>query len=240
VHHAGERIQVGVRIIDAATAYPRWAGSFQGDTKDVLALQDEIGRAVVAALGDAAHGGMRTSRAGHGTTSRDAYDFYLRGRHGLDQRSDTGFRAAVQFYRSAISIDSTYAAAYAGLAQAYALTGVAGDYDHFPPRETALKAEAAAEKAIALDDSLGEAHLALGIVRLLGPIGWNEAEREFYRALTLDPADPRIRAFLSVLYCWTERPAAGLREARAPRRRRLALGDGAARAGTGALHVAPL
>lgn len=82
------------------------------------------------------------------------------------------------------------------------------------PRETARLAEAAALKAIALDDSLGEAHLALGIVRMIGPIDFATSERELKRALALDSRDPRTRSYLSKMYAWSERPEAALREAR--------------------------
>lgn len=214
VQRDGTRIRVRVRLVDAATDYTRWSGSYAGEAKDVLALQDDIGRAVIAALRIAHPADAGASRARQGTANLDAYDLYLRGRHQTDLRSDTAFRAAVQLFRAAISADSAFPAAYAGLAEAYAHTEMSDDDEYFPPRETAPRALAAARRAVALDDSLSDAHLALGIVRLIGPIDFAQAERELSRALDLNPTDPRIHAYLSKLYGWTGRPAAAIREAR--------------------------
>jgi DNA-binding SARP family transcriptional activator/TolB-like protein len=214
VQRFGERVRVRVRLVDAATDYTRWSGSYVGEAKDVLALQDDIGRAVVAALSVPRPADAGASRARQGTASTDAYDLYLHGRHQEELRSDTSFRAAIQSYRAAIAADPGFAAAYAGLAEAYALTGMVDDDEHFPPRETAPKAEAAALKAVALDDSLGEAHLAFGIVRLVGPIDFGQSELELKRALALNPTDRRSHEYLSKLYGWTDRPEAAVREAR--------------------------
>lgn len=214
VRRDAERVRVRLRLVDAATDDTRWSGSFTGGAGDVLALQDDVDRAVLAALHVRRPADAGASRARQGTASLEAYDLYLRGRHQTDLRSDTSFRAAVGLYRAAIEADSGFAAAYAGLAEAYALTAMADDDEYFPPRETAPKAEAAALRAVALDDSLGEAHLALGIVRLIGPIAFGGAERELRRALALNPAEPRNHAYLSKLYGWTDRPEAALREAR--------------------------
>jgi tetratricopeptide (TPR) repeat protein len=88
------------------------------------------------------------------------------------------------------------------------------DYEYRGPRVTARLAVAAALTAIALDDSLAESHLALGIVRMIGPIDFARSESELRRALALDPRDRRTRSYLSKLYAWSERPDAALREAR--------------------------
>lgn len=214
VTRSGDRVRVNVRLIDAGSGYARWTGSYERESKDVLGLQEDIGRAVAAALRLGQFGDGGASRARHGTSNLAAYDRYLSGRHLEELRSDTGYRAAVDAYRAAIDMDSGFAAAYAGLAEAYVFTGVAGDYGHFPPRATARKAEAAALKAVALDDSLGEAHFALGVVRLAGVMDLGEAERQLRRALALNPADTRNREFLSIVYAWTGRPDAAVREAR--------------------------
>jgi len=144
-----------------------------------------------------------------------AYAYYLRGRQHRELRDDPGFSAAVADYRSAIVLDSTYAEAWAGLSEVYSLLRVVAKFEKYPPRETALLAESAALKAVELADSLGEAHMALGLVRLGGRLNLAEAGRELQLARSLDPSDPRTREYLVALYCWTDRPEQGLREARA-------------------------
>jgi DNA-binding SARP family transcriptional activator/tetratricopeptide (TPR) repeat protein len=146
------------------------------------------------------------------TKNAAAYDLYLRARHDLEMRSDTGFRAAVADYRAAIGLDSTFADAYAGLSESYSL--LLG-FDGYPSRATARSAESAALKAISLADSRAPGHLALGIVRMTGRMNFAEAERELLRAHALDPADPHTRGFLVRLYAWTGRSDEALREARA-------------------------
>jgi DNA-binding SARP family transcriptional activator len=148
------------------------------------------------------------------TKDAAAYDLYLRARHDLEMRSDTGFRAAVADYRAAIGLDSTFADAYAGLSEAYSLLRETGAFDSYPLRETARAAESAALKAISLADSRAPGHLALGLVRMTGRMNFAESERELLRARALDPADPDARGFLVVLYGWTGRPDEALRDAR--------------------------
>jgi DNA-binding SARP family transcriptional activator len=148
------------------------------------------------------------------TKNAAAYDLYLRARHDLEMRSDTGFRAAVADYRAAIGLDSTFADAYAGLSEAYSLL-LNSPSDGYPSRETARAAESAALKAISLANSRAPGHLALGLVRMTGRMNFAESERELLRARALDPADPDTRGFLVTLHAWTGRPDEALREARA-------------------------
>jgi DNA-binding SARP family transcriptional activator len=149
------------------------------------------------------------------TKNAAASDLYLRARHDMEMRNDTGFRAAVTDYRAAIGLDSTFSDAYAGLSESYSLLLGFGGFDGYRSRETARVAESAALKAISLADSRAPGHLALGIVRMTGRMNFAEAERELLRARALDPADQDTREFLVWLYAWTGRPDEALREARA-------------------------
>ena len=149
------------------------------------------------------------------TKDAAAYDLYLRARHDLEMRNDTGFRASVADYRAAIGLDSTFADAYAGLSESYSLLLNFGPFDGYPSRETARAAESAALKAVSLADSRAPGHVALGLVRMTGRMNFAESERELLRARALDPADQDTREFLVWLYAWTGRPDEALREARA-------------------------
>jgi DNA-binding SARP family transcriptional activator len=149
------------------------------------------------------------------TKNATAYDLYLRARHDLEMRNDTGFRASVADYRAAIGLDSTFADAYAGLSESYSLLLNFAPLDGNPSRETARAAESAALKAVSLADSRAPGHVALGLVRMTGRMNFAESERELLRARALDRADQDTREFLVWLYAWTGRPDEALREARA-------------------------
>ena len=154
------------------------------------------------------------NRARLETHNPAAYDLYLRGRQQRETREIPAFRAAVGYFQRAIAADSTFAAAYAGLADAYAILGVNADYAAEPSRTTALAAEAAALKAVALDDSLADAHFALAFVRMISPMDFGAAEAHLRRGLALDPKSRNGHRNLAMLYAWTERADQSVREAR--------------------------
>jgi len=149
------------------------------------------------------------------TKNATAYDLFLRARHDLEMRNDTGFRASVADYRAAIGLDSTFADAYAGLSESYSLLLNFAPFDGHSSREIARAAESAALKAVSLAGSRAPGHVALGLVRMTGRMNFAESERELLRARALDPADQDTREFLVWLYAWTGRPDEALREARA-------------------------
>jgi tRNA A-37 threonylcarbamoyl transferase component Bud32/tetratricopeptide (TPR) repeat protein len=146
---------------------------------------------------------------GPGTRNLAAYDFYQRGRDQLFARSDSGVRVALEYFRQAVAADSTFAAAYAELAHMNALLVL-----HGGGRVAAGDAEAAALKAVSLDDSLSDAHAELGFERMFAWYDLAAAGRELQRAVALDPASSRAHDYLGYYYCATGRPADALSEAR--------------------------
>lgn len=148
----------------------------------------------------------------HQTRNVAAYELSLRGWDPLLLRSDSGVREALGYFQQAIAADSTYAAAHAGLAVMYIRLGATSDPGMPLPKLHAL-AEEAARKAIALDDSLAEAHYALGRARLAA-FDFASAETEIRRAIALDPTRSAYRLRLAVLHCWAGRHAEELAEAR--------------------------
>ncbi len=145
-------------------------------------------------------------------SSPAAYELYLRGNDPTLPRSESGVRESLEYFKRAIAADSTYAAAYAGLALAY----VRLDNWFSPGRpihELHELAADAAEMAVALDDSLAEAHQALARVRM-AQLDFASAQAEIRRAIALDPTDVRSRKTLAWLHIWAERPREALAEAR--------------------------
>src|SRR5205085_2189901 len=118
------------------------------------------------------------------TRDSEAYQDYLRGRYFWNKRTEDGFPKAVTYFSQAIERDPTYALAYSGLADTYALMS---DYSILPPNEAMPKARAAAERALALDPQLAEAHTSLAFVRMAYDWKWDEAGQEFQRAIELNP-----------------------------------------------------
>jgi tetratricopeptide (TPR) repeat protein len=175
-------------------------------------VQDEIARAVAREL-DLRLTESTETQLRRQTRNIAAYELYLRGTDPTLPRSDSGVREAIGYFRQAIEIDSTYATAYAQLALAYVRLGYAPDDPGMPLRELRARALEAALKATALDDSLAEAHFALGRVRM-SELDFASAETEVERAIALDPTDFRFRGSLSSLHIWAGRPADALTEAR--------------------------
>jgi serine/threonine-protein kinase len=152
------------------------------------------------------------TRSLHGTQNVAARELYMRGSDPALMRTDSGTRQLLAYFRQAIALDSTYAAAYTGLANGYMRISMSGDGDDGSFAELQALAEAAALKAVALDDSLAEAHATLALVRMRGR-DYRAAESEFRLAIALDPRNARIREKLAGLYLVTEQPAEGLAEA---------------------------
>jgi TolB-like protein/Tfp pilus assembly protein PilF len=184
VRRAGPRLRLTVELVDAATGDRRWSGRYARAVRDVLALQDEVSRAVVAALAPQLLGELRPSPAPARTGNFEAYDLYLRGRHFLGQRSRDGVRKAIAHFEQALAEDPGYALAWAGLADAYTLLGYGG---HLRPREAMPRAADAVRRALALDGTLAEAHASLGIVHLVYDWDWDGAARALRTAIALKP-----------------------------------------------------
>jgi tetratricopeptide (TPR) repeat protein len=147
------------------------------------------------------------------TRSIAARELYLRGNDPALTRSDSGARASVEYFRQAIALDSTYVAAYAGLARMLMRHSNVGAGSTEPRRRQLMLAQQAAERAVSLDDSSGDAHAALAFVRR-NSYDVAGATREMRRAAALDPRDPRIREWLVQLDVVAGRPAEALAEAR--------------------------
>jgi serine/threonine-protein kinase len=186
VRQDGRRLRVSARLADAASGYQIWADEYDRELKDVLALQDEIARAIAGALEMRLAGGNRTGTAPRRVPSVEAHDLYLRGVFVRNQLTSDGLSKAVDYFDRAIQLDSGYALAYAGKATAI---GPLVWYGYLPRAQGMPAMRAAARRALHLDPTLGEAHAAQGMLEFYFEWNWPAAEREFRRALALNPSD---------------------------------------------------
>jgi TolB-like protein/DNA-binding winged helix-turn-helix (wHTH) protein/tetratricopeptide (TPR) repeat protein len=184
VVRSGDRVRVDATLIDVRTDRHRWAQSYERAVPDVLALQADV----AGAIANAVHVELRPEERRRLTRIRsvhpDAYDEYLKGRFFWSNRSTEAVLKAVEHFSRAIERDPTYAPAYSGLSDTYRMFDVQG---LATPRESMPKAEAAARRALALDDTLAEAHASLAGVLYRYHWDWENAGKEFQRSLELDP-----------------------------------------------------
>jgi TolB-like protein/tetratricopeptide (TPR) repeat protein len=180
----GERLRVTGRLLRTSDGVALWAGTFDERFADVFAVQDAITERVAQALALPLAGTTLSHLAWRQTESVDAYQLYLAGRQRSDRLTQEELRTAITFFERAIALDSHYALAHAGVAQAYRRLPIACD---LPPEENFPYAESAAQRALALDPNEPEAHVALGFVRFWYNWRWDEAEREFLRAIEIAP-----------------------------------------------------
>lgn len=170
---------------------------------------DQIARAVAQELERRQRGDTAVRLPRDRTRSIAAYELYLRGDDPALVRSDSGARRGLEYFRRAVALDSTYAAAWVGLAR---LTYRASDRGPAAQAAAKVQAEAALRKALALDDSLPEAHALMGVFRGMD-YDWASAEQHFRRALSLQPTSPRTREWFVQFLLMTGRPEEALAEA---------------------------
>ena len=187
VLRSGASIQIAAQLIEAPTDRRIWAKSFEEDFRDMIGLQNKVARNIAEQV----HATLSRREEAHLQSGKridpTAYEAYLKGRFFWNKRSEEGLRKAIAYFNEAIEADPTYAQPYAGLADSYALSG---DWQHglLPPKEALPKARAAADRALALDDSLGEAHASLAFALDLYFWDWRAAETEHQRAIALNPS----------------------------------------------------
>jgi TolB-like protein/DNA-binding SARP family transcriptional activator len=202
----GSQLRVRVRLA-ARDASTLWSDTYDRDLRDVFAVEDDIAGSVVRQLNVRIGSAAVVPRHRQPTQSVAAYEVYRQASDKTLIRSDSGVQIAMKLYQQAIALDSTYAAAWAGLGSMYGLVATEGRMPLAADRERyhAL-AEAALQKAISLDDSLPAAHVTLGHIRLAdGDL--QSAEQEFTRAIAIDPGFAGAHEAFVSLSLWMGRPA---------------------------------
>jgi TolB-like protein/Flp pilus assembly protein TadD len=183
IRRSGDRLRVVAQMIDTASGVYLWSETYERPVDDAADIQQEISDAIIATL-SLRLGNARSNRRAAVAYNPEAYQLYLRGRGQWNQRTESGLRESLKSFQQAVARDERFAAAYAGIADAYALLA---EYGLQQPGEVVGHAKAAAKRALEIDPSLGEAHCSLGLLLALHEWKWTEAEAHFRRALDLNP-----------------------------------------------------
>ncbi|HET7622015.1 MAG TPA: protein kinase [Gemmatimonadaceae bacterium] len=184
VRRAGDRLRIGVQLTSAQDGRLLWSQRFDRELVDVFALQDEIARTIVDTLRAGSFADLPDPKPNRYVTNAKAYGYYLKGRYAWNKRTQEGVREAIGFFERAIGEDASYALAYAGLSDSYALHV---DYRNVPVQEGLERAKEYARRAIELDDGLAEAHASLAWCLFIYDWDWEASDRESRRAIELDP-----------------------------------------------------
>ena len=183
---SGERVRITAQLVQVPTDAPMWAQSYEEDLQDTLALQGKVARDIAEQIRVALNVQERSALEKSKAVNPEAYEAYLKGRYFWNKRTGDGLTRAIEYFNQAIEKEPIYAEAYSGLADSYALLGD-WEYGVLSPQDAFLKARAAATKALALDESLADAHTSLAFALDLYGWDWEAAETEYKRAIKLNP-----------------------------------------------------
>src|SRR5579862_9629704 len=187
VLRVGDRVRINAQLIRVPADGHLWAHSYEGSFRDTLALQGEVSQAIGRQIQATVSRREQAALSKPTTVNAEAHEAYLKGRYFWNKRDAVGLKKAIEYFQRATAADPGYAAAYSGLADAYALAG-GWEYGVLSPQEAAPVAKEAAAKAVLLDPALSEAHTSLAFTRDLYPWDWDGAEKEFRRAVDLNPS----------------------------------------------------
>lgn len=189
VMQLGDFLIVKTELVDIANEAQIWGEQYRRQMTNIFKLQGEIAEDISENLKLKLSGKEKKQLKKSYTDNSEAYQFYLKGRYFVTtKRTEDWIKKGIEYFQKAIDLDPNYALAYCGIAEAYGF--LASSTGGWLPRKAYPKAKAAAQKALELDDTLGEAHCSLGFFHLLYDYNFAEAEREFKRAIELSPNYP--------------------------------------------------
>ncbi len=183
----GDRLIIHAELIDVSDGSQLWGAEYNNNPSDILVVQEEISRKISENLRLQLTGADEKKLTKRYTDSSEAYEQYLRGRYFWNKRDEEGLRNGIRYFKQAEETDPSYALAFSGLADSYALLG---DIGVVPPREEMIKAKSAAERAVKIDPGLAEAYTSRAFVKLAYDWDWLSAEADFKKALELNPKYP--------------------------------------------------
>ncbi|MDQ3818047.1 MAG: tetratricopeptide repeat protein, partial [Acidobacteriota bacterium] len=185
VQQQGGRLRIKVELVDVSDGSRLWGEQYNHTPSDIFEVQEEIAREISKGPRLKLSGEQKRRLAKRYTDNAEAYTLYLKGLYHNSKWTGEGWRKAVEYFNRAIDADPSYALAYAGLASSYVKLGLFGAA---PQREAYPKAKAAALKALKMDETLPEAHAALGFVKMVDDWDWQGTESEYKRAIELNPS----------------------------------------------------
>jgi eukaryotic-like serine/threonine-protein kinase len=184
VLRAGERVRISAKLFQTNIEGALWAGNFERNFTDVLALQSDVATAIARSIQVELSAAEQSQLALSRSVVPEAYEAYLKGRYEFEKRTQESFRNAESFFQKAIEKDDTFAAAYAALADTYILTAT---NDSAVDPTLVPKAKKAVERALQLDERLAQAHTSLASIRFWS-LEDSDVEAEYQRAIALDPS----------------------------------------------------
>jgi TolB-like protein/Tfp pilus assembly protein PilF len=212
VTQQGDDLTINVELVRANDNSRLWGGQYNRKIADILNVQQDITREISESLRQTITGEGQRQIARRNTENPEAYQLYLRGRYFWYRRTEEGLRKSIEYYEQAIKNDPNYALAYVGLSDSYGMT--TSTASTFPPSEAGLKAKEAALRALELDDTVSEAHVSLGRVKMNFEWDWPAAEREFRRAIELNPTYAEAHHMYAHYLMAMNRPAEALAESK--------------------------
>ena len=181
----GDKVRINAQLIDARADKHLWAGHFERNSRDVLALQDELASAIAREIHVQLTPTEQSRLAAAPGVNPEAHDAYLKGRYFFNRPSDENLKKAIAHFEEAVTLNPNFAPAFSGLSDAYLWAGY--NEGVLTASEARPKAKAAAEKAVQLDDNSAEAHTSLAVFKMFYEYDWAGCEREFRRAFALNP-----------------------------------------------------
>jgi eukaryotic-like serine/threonine-protein kinase len=205
----GDNLTLYLSLVDARDGNQLWGEQYDRKVADLVSLQREIARDVSQKLRSRLSGAEQQKVTKDYTANTEAYQLYLKGRFNVFKLTPLEVKTGISYFQQAIQLDPNYALAYVGLADAYRSFALGGE---MVPTEFLAKSKAAAQRALEIDDSLAEAHTALGMTMLWYDWNWSAVENQFKRALELNPNSAETHQFYAHLLSNTGRHVEALAE----------------------------
>jgi TolB-like protein/Tfp pilus assembly protein PilF len=209
VMQRGDDLEISAELVDARDDSHIWGQQYSRKAADIFVLQGDLAKDMTSMLRMRLTGEDEKRMAKSYTANPEAYQDYLKGRYGWNKRTEEGLNKAIDFFQQAIAKDPTYALAYSGVSDGYSQLALIG---FVPPKEAFPKAKEAAQKALELDGTLAEAHTSIAWIK--ANYDWDRAgaEREFQRAIELNPSSVTAHQLYGLALAWTGRFEEGIRE----------------------------